>query len=295
MIRFHASRLFIAVAVLAFVGVAQGAPPPPPNFKFTTFAVPGATTTILFSLNNSGAMVGTYYGVDGLNHGLLVSGGKTKTIDHPSAPGGTVLSAINSTGTIAGYYVDAVGEYFGFTYKNGIFTAVNPAGSLFTTVYGINDAGVVSGSLVDPISNLQRGYFGSPTTGYTILDVPGSNGSFSWGINNIGNVTMVWFDSAGLRHGSLYTAKTKKFQTLNVPGAKETLTRGINTNGDIVFVYKDAAGGFHGSLRTGGKYYAFNDPLQPNNTRGIGINDKRMLAGAIVDTSGNWTGLKITY
>ena len=285
--------LFALLAILPLAVLAEGATPAPPNFKFTTMNVPGSISTQLFGINNSGSIVGDYADSAGIWHGVLISGGKNKTIDHPSAVVGTFLYSINSTGTIAGFYQDGVGGYHGFTYKAGVFTAINPAGSTLTTVYGVNDSGVVTGSYVDG-SNVRHGFYGSPTKGYTILDVPGSTSTLGYGINKAGNLTLVWQDSSGLRHGSLYTVATKKFLTLNVPGSTETPLREIDTAGDIVTLYVDAAG-THSALRIGGKYFKFSDPVQPNNTRATGINDKRMLVGNLVDVSGNVSGMKVTY
>ncbi len=286
--------LIPVLAILALSSLGIAATPAPPKFTYTPLTVPGATSTQLFAINNSAVIVGDYVDTAGVTHGVMISGTKRTTINHPKAVVGTYLFGINSTGTIAGLYQDGVGGYYGFTYKGGKFTPINPAGSTITTVYGINDAGVVTGSYFDANLNLRRGFYGSPTTGYTILDVPKSTSTLGWGINKAGNITLVWIDTAGLRHGSLYTVATKKFLTLNVPGSTETLIRGIDTAGDIINVYTDAAG-THSALRTGGKYYKFSDPVQPNNTRVTGINDKRMMIGNVVDINGNWSGIKVAY
>lgn len=285
-------KFFLCLAILVSALVAEGAAKAP-SFKFTTITVPGAAMTQLFGINNAGDMVGDYLDNSGLWHGLLISAGHMTTIDHPGASVGTYLYGINSTGTIAGFYQDSVGGQYGFTYSGGVFTAIAPTGTIQTGVYGINDSGVVVGAYWDA-SNVQHGFFGTPSTGYTTLNVPKSTATLGFGINAAGNVTLVWKDSGGLRHGALYTAKTKKFKTLNVPASIETLIRGIDTKGDIAFAYTDSAG-THGALYTGGKYYICNDPAQPNNTRASGINDKRVMVGNIVDSSGNWSGIQITY
>jgi len=292
------ATLLVGMTLASSQSISAQEPPqvvaPALTFTFSPVAVPGARAVGVYAVNNSGSMVGTYLDSAGLWHGLLIAGGKVKTIDHPGAAGGTFICGVNSTGVVAGYYLDSVGASYGFTYSGGKFTAVTPSPGAPTQVYGLNDKGQVTGAFFDVNLNKRRAFFGT-AAGYTVLDAPNSISTLAWGINNAGIVTLVWQNTAGLRNGAIYA--NKKFTTVNVPGATETLMRGINTAGDLTMAWTDSSGNSHGALRTGGKFYKFSDPAMPNGTRSTGINDKRTIVGNLVDSQGNFTinGFKVTY
>jgi hypothetical protein len=71
---------------------------------WTTFRVPGALATILYAINESGTMVGTYRTATGW-HGFVVAKGTLQTVDYPGAAN-TTLSGINNRGEIAGFTFD---------------------------------------------------------------------------------------------------------------------------------------------------------------------------------------------
>jgi len=95
-----------------------------PNGTFTTFDAPGAGTgsgqgtgcpsDCPTSLNNLGAIAGTYIDANYVYHGYLRSpDGTIVTVD----PSGTIFTwtvGLNDLGTVAGYYADDNGVYHGF-------------------------------------------------------------------------------------------------------------------------------------------------------------------------------------
>ena len=95
-----------------------------PDGKFTTFDAPGAGTGSYqgtgcssdcpTSLNDSGAIMGTYIDSNFVYHGYLrTPDGKIVTID-PSGSVFTLSSDMNNLGAITGYYLDANNVYHGF-------------------------------------------------------------------------------------------------------------------------------------------------------------------------------------
>ena len=95
-----------------------------PNGEFTTFDAPGAGTGSYqgtgcpsdcpTSLNNSGAIVGTYIDSNFVFHGYLrTPDGNTVTVD-PLGSVFTWSSGMNGLGTITGYYLDANSVTHGF-------------------------------------------------------------------------------------------------------------------------------------------------------------------------------------
>jgi len=90
----------------AFVKLASG--------KFTTFAVPGASATNAFGVNDNGTVVGTYTvgtGTAAKTHGFLWNPGHfTLNVDDPHGVGTTFLNGINNEGDIVGFYTDSAGN-----------------------------------------------------------------------------------------------------------------------------------------------------------------------------------------
>lgn len=95
-----------------------------PDGKFTTFDAPGAGTgssegtgcpsDCPVSINDWGAITGSYIDATDTSHGYLRSpGGKIVTVD-PTGTLFTFTDGINDLGSITGYYVDANLVYHGF-------------------------------------------------------------------------------------------------------------------------------------------------------------------------------------
>jgi uncharacterized membrane protein len=84
------------------------------------------------------------------------------TIDNPLGTGstpspldppgllGTVALELNNLGDIVGGYADENNSFYGFIYRNGVYTTIdNPLGEYGTSLFGINDVGQIVGSYVD--------------------------------------------------------------------------------------------------------------------------------------------------
>jgi hypothetical protein len=86
---------------------------------FSTFGVPGSSSTMFLGINNDGEAVGTYQDSNGFNNGLVYSigTGTYQTVDDPNAVaanGGTVVNGLNDKGDLVGFYGDANGNTIGF-------------------------------------------------------------------------------------------------------------------------------------------------------------------------------------
>ena len=91
----------------AFLKLAGGA--------FHTIAVPGASSTIAFGVNDNNTVVGTYTdgtGTSATTHGFIwrLGGSLTTNVDDPNGIGTTFLNGINNEGDIVGFYVDGAGN-----------------------------------------------------------------------------------------------------------------------------------------------------------------------------------------
>jgi hypothetical protein len=89
---------------------------------FTTFDIPGARIIFSATLNQGGAVVGTFQDTSAVFHGFVrTAQGTLTTIDAPDAGTsffqGTFVSSINTNGTITGHYTDASFTGHGFVGK----------------------------------------------------------------------------------------------------------------------------------------------------------------------------------
>ena len=111
-----------------------------------------------------------------------------------------------------------------------------------TTVFDINNAGVVVGYFTD--SN--GGIHGFTKTGdqYRTIDVPGALNTEIFGINSQGDLAGR-YRVGDTRHGFVLT-RNGKLLTFDVPGATQTYVTAISANGDIAGFYQTADGDFHG-------------------------------------------------
>ena len=80
--------------------------------SFATFDAPGVQNAVPVSINQNGAITGSYVDARGASHGFLrAPDGTITTVDVPSAGTGliqgTFALSINQKGAITGYYGDA--------------------------------------------------------------------------------------------------------------------------------------------------------------------------------------------
>jgi len=157
-------------------------------------------------INNSGVIVGQFFGNTPGFQGFQFSNGNYTTINLPGATG-TSLYAINNLGDTVGVYTDASGVNHGFLMSNGSVTTLTFPGSTATNAQGINDSGDIVGSTV--VANVRHGYLFS-NGNFTQIDAPGASpagsggpltGTDVHGINASGVIVGTYQDSAGIIHG----------------------------------------------------------------------------------------------
>jgi len=99
------------------------------------------------AIDTAGDVVGWYYDTTtGLQRGyIIIAGGKTKSIDYPSA-NYTVMEGLNDKGVASGQYQDVSGVIHGFTYtvSTGKMKSFDAPGATLTQAWGINNNGVVA-------------------------------------------------------------------------------------------------------------------------------------------------------
>ena len=116
------------------------------------FAVPVATNTLAYQVNNSNQAAGYYIdGSDGLTHGYLRDshGNLTFPIDPPGSTG-TILFGNNDSNWVVGRYSDASGITHGLFFMTpGDFVTFDFPDSFFTSLNGISRQGWICGRYTD--------------------------------------------------------------------------------------------------------------------------------------------------
>ena len=113
----------------------------------TTFAVPGATATFAYQVNDSGQIIGYYIDSNLISHGYTrdSAGALTYPIDVPGATG-TFLLGNNASNWVVGRYTDTSDVTHGlfFVTPDDILTYDYP-GATYTSLTGINKNNLICG------------------------------------------------------------------------------------------------------------------------------------------------------
>jgi len=129
------------------------------NQVVTTFAVPDATATFAYQVNDSGQIIGYYIDSNGMTHGYTRdnAGDLTYQIDVPGATG-TLLLGNNASNWAVGRYTDTSGVTHGLFYvtPDDIVTYDYP-GATYTSLNGINKDGLICGYYTDA-AGLSHGF-----------------------------------------------------------------------------------------------------------------------------------------
>ena len=113
---------------------------------YTQFDFPGASGTSCTSINNSGEVVGNYQDGNNITHGYIKIGATPTSFDVKGATY-TDARAVNDHGVAAGWWMDANNVSHGFLRaRSGKITVINYPDATQTELFGINDAGEISGS-----------------------------------------------------------------------------------------------------------------------------------------------------
>jgi hypothetical protein len=238
--------------------------------SFIVFDVPGSACEASFvactttaGINDEGTVVGSYSDANQAYHGFLrKADGTFLNIDVPGSTCTTEFSActtptaINSAGTVAGYYCDAVNCYGFLRDRDGSVTTFLPTGSVFLFVTAVNSEGAVTGSYCNAsgvCSAFVRDHHGN----ITAFEAPGAvNGTSGASINDQGDIVGLYLDANYASHGFLRDCHGQITQ-LSPTGAAYVYSASINDQREIVGYYQDAAYNNYGFLRSAwGEYTA---------------------------------------
>lgn len=296
--------------------------------KFTTFEAPGADTTpgsfdgtTPTSINDLGAITGSFNDATGLTHGFLRSpDGKFTTFDVPGAGAyGTFPIGLNIEGAIVGYALDSNllfhaflrspdGKIYAFVGPSSCDTGI-PAGCYGNEDTAINVWGMSVGNFMDNSGNLVgHGLIRHPDGTLTTFDAPGAGSGpnqgtscpgCTSGLNQWGAIAGTYTDSNNVRHGFLRSPKGG-FTTFDAPGAGTDSYEGtgcysdcpvsLNDLGAIMGTYIDSNFVYHGYLRTPDGKIVTVDPLGSVFTWSSSMNDFEAITGYYADANNVYHG-----
>jgi len=173
---------------------------------FTEYDVPGAIQTNLLSMNDAGNFTGGFDpDGNGIFQGFVSVGGVITSFSVPDALSTFAYEINNSNQLVVGYFVapPAPGILHGY-YRDANETLhfpIDPPGSTFTVLFGLNDRNWVVGRYVS--AGVTHGLFFLPPNNFFTFDYPGSSFTSLNGINDQGIICGRYVDASGIAHGFL--------------------------------------------------------------------------------------------
>jgi uncharacterized membrane protein len=205
------------------------------NGVYTTVDMPGMAHNYLFGINDAGHMVGGVSEIlpRGPYHATLFADGSWSLYDFPGNE--TDGRAINSFGHIAGIYNAGFGTPdHGFLKVGDEYTSIDFPGASITYVFGLNDAGYVTGTYRDALG-LLRGFV-YLNGAYSTLAYPGATETYIGGINNA-NAMVGWKVEGGKVNSFVFSGQSYRPVIVPFATAANTKARGINDLGQVVGTY----------------------------------------------------------
>lgn len=257
----------------------------PHLYDFAVLDYPGATSTQLSGINDSGDVVGFYTDAAGNIHGFLYSQGRFRAIDYPSAVL-TEARGINNLAEVIGLYDDnsnqPSGFEHGFILRAGQYTRWDFPGAADTDILGLNDLGDFAGSYDLGDINTTIGFLTRQGQAAS-FEVPGSAplSTVAMGVNDLGQVAGYSADSGNpdVLHGFLFLRDGSTFTAIDYPGANFTVSAGINELGNIVGRCLCIDSRSHGLLWVRGVFTVVDFPIVDSRTRARGINNRGQIVG----------------
>ena len=226
-------------------------------------------------------------------------------IDYPGAPD-TRVFGINDGGDVVGNGT-IVPDRFPFVYasRKGTFTNVAPLdGYSRTVVLGINDPGVMVGSVTNLDETTRSGFIRDEEGNFTVFShLDAVSSTIPRGVNNKGLVTGFRDDLNATTVGFIYDPKSGTFTNLN-PTSFLTFAQGINSKGEVVgssnfTVANDPCAGLGNPFRRYGWLRATDGTVtyfevNGSHTSARGINDEGSIVGFFRDLDdGKFKGFKV--
>lgn len=272
------------------------------SFKFREILNPADRTFNEALGINDGRTVAGYYGSGAsgyANQGYTaVPGFSKKDFTSENYPGAsqTQVTAINGSGSTAGFWIDGAGSTHGFIDWNGMFTSYDdPNAAGVTEILGLNDSGIAVGFYIDSYGD-RYGFSLNRATGTFTAVIPyyDTREVTAAGINDNGDIVGFYFsgnaDYGFLEHGGTYSP-LYSFE------ARSTMALGVNAHEAIVGTYLDDDNESHGFLLQSPlhnpQWTSIDAPNAIYGTCLNGVNDRLNMVGYYVNAGRNTIGLLV--
>jgi hypothetical protein len=193
--------------------------------------------TFARDISAGGLVSGSYYSTTShTDIGFIYGAGTYTPIDASSLNSNrttiTTTSGVNDNRQVIGSFADySTGIGNSFLYDNGQLSLVVAPGAVSTAVSGINNSGVIVGSLTDS-ANLSHGYIFNGNT-FSVVDAPGSSNTVLLSISNNGQILGRYNDASGAHNFVLNNGVYESIDFSSLE-ASSTILYGVNNAGQIV-------------------------------------------------------------
>jgi probable HAF family extracellular repeat protein len=197
----------------------------------------GGNTSVAYSINNLGQIVGSAGTADWFDHAFVYDSATQTMTDLGTLFGDSSYAHdINNQGQIVGYYVDASGydQAFAYDLATQILTPLAISGAIRSYANGINDSGQIVG-YYETADYYDHAYvYDLSSQTLTDLGSLGGNYSYAYDINDQGQIVGSSSTSAGELHAFIYDLRSSEptMTDLNL-GASYSVAQGINDAGQI--------------------------------------------------------------
>lgn len=288
------ARVRQAIGVVLVAAAGLGASVAQAAYVLTDFFRPGAATTALWDVNNTGLMVGYTTSGSGpldVSTGFLYDGSSFTTLSGPAGAVSSFASGVSDGGVVVGSFTstrvtneqgDVVpGPSSSFIYTAGSYVRFDVPGATETYLRAISpDGRLMSGYYIDAAGR-GVGFIYDRTTGVR-TDVSKANSllTIAQGINNNGQMvgSDILTGPPTTRPGFVYDVASNLRTDLAIAGMPRTAIRSIADDGEMAGWFIDAGGLQHGfvGLTTG---YEQIDFLGAGATYVEGSNNAGVLVG----------------
>lgn len=303
--RYFQRRLIVSLCLAAtFLIASLAVKEARADFVFTNFdgPPPNAGGVQLSGINNNGAILGVVLDANFNEQGFIRNAAGSIT---PFAlPNGSVndpfqtqLGGINDNDVVVGYLPTSPGLPGNplLVFQNGVVTdrITLPPEFGGTSVRGINNAGVMAGSVNDLVAHKPRGYVRNTAGIFTKFDAtPTTLFTAAQGINNNGTIVGVYSVLNAITAGFERSADgtITLLPTPATIGGIAVVTinyNKINDSGVTVGSFQDPTPAFFGFVRDAqGNFTLVQSPDSPNNSGLLGINNGGTVAGTFIGAAG---------
>ncbi len=179
----------VGLCLLASCGATTAA-------QYAIFDAPGSSCTYGQAVNPSETIAGYYF--NGANHGFVRTPDGTLSTFDPDGSTNTGPMAIDSDGTVTGFFdVGESGTHGFLRAPDGGITVFDPPKSLSTIPSGISN-GIVAGTASLSDSNYANSGFVRAADGtFTLFNVPDLYATFAYAVNANGETTGIGWDGDG--------------------------------------------------------------------------------------------------